>query len=248
MELRRFNIILIINILLAAILFSGSDTVLKLIFSIASIITVITISKSDSGYKSLRRIIIIVLIIGIVLMLPMFFYQDMLNNQINYLFKYMLFTLVQFLLWYIILHIINLNNEVEELRKKVFKREGLGHKKLILSNEEYNIRKDFIINGSKRRGETVYELEILVVNIKNEIYTKSLLDTVGEVLIDTVRENYDIIGKKGKDVYLILLQNMNDEKNTIVLNRFYKKLESYIVNGRDYLQINIHEIRGNHHE
>lgn len=242
MEYGKINLIIILNIILAAILFTISGVVLKSLFLVTFFCGAIINIKSKYAYESFRKTIIIVLLVGAILMIPMFINEEALNMQIKYILIYILYTFVQFLLWYIIYTTKDLNKEVNELRKKSYKRHGIGEKKLILSQEEFEIRKEFVIVGAQRRNEVAYEVAIKIKPTKQKVYFESLVDTIGESIVESTRANYDVLGKLNDDTYILILQNMDEEKFEIVLNRIIFKLKSYIADCNKYIEIEKYEL------
>ena len=245
MELKRFEYVIIIDFFLIAILFSIINNNLRLIFSVGLVSGTLATIYNEDYNKSLGENIIIVIIAGLVMMLPMFVSDYYLNKQLKSICVYIIFSFVQFLSWYILYTVVNSSKEYLILKSRDFNRFGLGDKKSILSKEEYNLRREFIVNGINEGNDPAYEVKLSIFAKENKPYFNSIFEIVGEALSRELRENFDIISVLDKNTYIFLVQNMNDEKFEDTMQKIYLWLDSHLIGSHNFIHITKTVIRGN---
>lgn len=134
------------------------------------------------------------------------------NFFIVYISTYMLKQLVR--------ENIDLKRRVQTLEQYI------GESKL-LTRQEFERRQLLIEAGMQRRAETGIILHLNFNSFSN--YTKqSVMDRVASLLLDTVRQEFDLVSKYDKNTLVILLQNTNEQGANIVLNRLRPKLKEWL--------------------
>lgn len=134
------------------------------------------------------------------------------NFFIVYISTYMLKQLVR--------ENMNLRKRVEDLEQYI------GESKL-LTRQEFERRQVLIEAGMQRRAETGIILHFNFNSFSN--YTKkSVMDRVASLLLDTVRQEFDLVSKYDENTLVILLQNTNEQGANIVLNRLRPQLKEWL--------------------
>ncbi|MGL4772405.1 MAG: hypothetical protein ACRC2K_02475 [Clostridium sp.] len=237
MNYRHVNIINLVNIALAIVLFDIVKGIFRLEIAVALVLTSLVMINIKDGHRSLLVAILAVLVIGVIVVVGMILNPSYLVYQVKGLWIFIVYAFLQFSLWYSIHNITKYGVELISLRKKIYKREGLGENKMILSLEEFKVRKELINNISKRNGEKLKTLYVHITVPSNASYYRAVLETVGYSLSSILRKNYDLISKVNESTYVILLQNVNKKGVQRVRERFLLNLCSYMRDAEDYVQI-----------
>lgn len=176
------------------------------------------------GLSSLLFFISSVSILGIITAIYAFI--DPFENYLLVISLFLAYTLILFIIWYLI-HQQQLSNQTKaDLEKRLQALEKYISISAIYTLTEFEDRSRMLINGCQRRNEDAYFITISVAT--NTSAQKAVFLTVGDVLLNVVRTEYDILGKVNDDTYILFLQNITEDKIDIVLNRFYKNLEEVI--------------------
>lgn len=129
---------------------------------------------------------------------------------------------------------ISLEKEVMELRK-------LEPSTDILTFNEFMERAKLLISGMKRRGEKAYYVVFEVLGEKD--YQKRVVyEKLTQLLLQSVRVNYDLVGNGGHNRIIVFLSNTGEEGVQIVLQRLAQKVDAeYNLTMNDFVY-SIHDV------
>ncbi|WP_088043023.1 hypothetical protein [Bacillus sp. EAC] len=113
-----------------------------------------------------------------------------------------------------------LSNELKELEEFIVNTK-------VLSQREFEKRSEIILNGMKRRNESGYLISIDLSRFKKSIQQSIFFD-LSEVALNSVRDQYDLVGQFESDKVKILLQNTSEDGLSLVLNRILTNMNKKI--------------------
>lgn len=97
----------------------------------------------------------------------------------------------------------------------------------VLTFTEFLNRAELIFNSMKRRNE-IGQLLIFKINelkTNREVRTsRTVIKIWGEVILNTIRKQFDIVGYLNENTLLVLLQNTDSKGSNIVIDRIKKHL------------------------
>lgn len=93
----------------------------------------------------------------------------------------------------------------------------------LLSTNEFISQARVLLTGSNRRKEHSYLLKIKPLDDKTT--NKSVIQSVANIALDTLRVNYDLITKYGNEQLLIFLQNTNKEGTDVFIERLKENIK-----------------------
>ena len=97
----------------------------------------------------------------------------------------------------------------------------------LLTKQEFENRGILLEAAMKRRDETGVIIYFDFSSISK--YTRrSVMDRVASLLLETVRNNFDLVGKYNDEILVILLQNTNAAGAEIVMNRLQEKMKAWL--------------------
>ncbi|WP_029228294.1 hypothetical protein [Caldicellulosiruptor acetigenus] len=148
-------------------------------------------------------------------------------NQFEIVFQQMLIIILSISIWLESLYLKNIVDNSEKLKEKVKQLEKLHPEAGVLTFNEFLERAEIIFTGLRRRSE---EAQLLVIKVSyiddNNRISKTFINTIGRVLIDSVRKNYDIICYIENTIFLVLLQNTNKQGAMLVVDRIRRNLRT----------------------
>ncbi|MBY0097338.1 hypothetical protein [Mesobacillus maritimus] len=196
----------------------GMILYIDLVIILASIVAMNMLSTS----KNFILVLTITLTTGFVLLFYQFFKGATLSSQIDYILQHILQTASLILIWLLFSTVKGLQEDVTVLKKRINeleKYEGSFH---LLTRQEFKNRVQIISTGTRRRGEENYF--VLFTLSRNDV-TKDALDHVfSQVILDTVRAQFDLVTKLEDGSYLLFLQNTDENGCQIVVNRLFQSL------------------------
>lgn len=130
--------------------------------------------------------------------------------------------------WLLILQlkrVIRIAEEAEGLITQLKKyEEEIG----VLTLNEFLYRAEIALVSMRRRGEKGFIIRVSI-DPKDKTYAlRALYDGFSHTALQSIRKNYDLVGKVSDTELIILLQNTNAEGCSIVTNRFRNKLQETI--------------------
>ncbi|KEK25420.1 dGTP triphosphohydrolase [Bacillus gaemokensis] len=149
------------------------------------------------------------------------------SAQLHYIIIHFL-AIANFFLIYISTYMLKkLLHENRRLQAQVQTLEQyIGETKLLTRNE-FERRGLLLEAAMKRRGETGMLVYFSFASFSN--YTKrSVIDRVATLLLETVRSDFDLVGKYDEKTLVILLQNTNEYGVHIVMQRLQKKWKEWL--------------------
>ncbi|MEN1937305.1 dGTP triphosphohydrolase [Paenibacillus sp. 102] len=149
------------------------------------------------------------------------------STQLTYIIIHFL-AIVNFFLIYISTYMLKkLLNENRRLQKQVQTLEQYIGETKLLTRQEFERRGLLLEAAMKRRSETGMLVYFSFTSFSS--YTKrSVMDRVASLLLDTVRSDFDLVGKYDDNTLVILLQNTNEVGVNIVLMRLENKWEEWL--------------------
>lgn len=163
------------------------------------------------------------------------------NIQSIQILKQCIYTLSAVASWLLIYSINKARESYISLEKEVIELRKLEPFTDILTFNEFMERAKLLITGMRRRGETAYYLVFEVIGEKD--YQKRVVyEKLTKLLLQSVRVNYDLVGKGGHNRIIVLLSNTNEEGVQIVLQRLAQKVDAeYNLTLKDFIY-SIHDV------
>ncbi|WP_410984251.1 dGTP triphosphohydrolase [Bacillus cereus] len=149
------------------------------------------------------------------------------STQLTYIIVHFL-AIVNFFLIYISTYMLKkLLHENRRLQQQVYTLEQYIGETKLLTRQEFERRGVLLEAAMKRRSETGMLVYFSFTSFGS--YTKrSVMDRVASLLLDTVRSDFDLVGKYDENTLVILLQNTNETGANIVLMRLENKWEEWL--------------------
>ncbi|KHE71493.1 hypothetical protein [Halobacillus sp. BBL2006] len=110
-----------------------------------------------------------------------------------------------------------------ELSKKVIELEEYIADTQILSKREFEKQKNLIVTTMVRKKEAGFLVYVNMDNLPTNV-KKTSFAKVSEVVYQSIREYFDIVGKHETNKIVFLLQNTNEQGLNVVKNRIISKL------------------------
>ncbi|MCI0767791.1 dGTP triphosphohydrolase [Bacillus sp. TL12] len=149
------------------------------------------------------------------------------STQLTYIIIHFL-AIVNFFLIYISTYMLKkLLHENRRLQQQVHTLEQYIGETKLLTRQEFERRGVLLEAAMKRRSETGMLVYFSFTSFGS--YAKrSVMDRVASLLLDTVRSDFDLVGKYDENTLVILLQNTNKAGANIVLMRLENKWEEWL--------------------
>lgn len=144
-------------------------------------------------------------------------------NQFSAILEITLFIVCIATLWLIFHMLKGLKEEQVELKNRVEQLKKYESNIEIFTKYEFLSIAKFIYTGMKRRKEKGFLLT-LIVNKDNHHVQESVFHSLAKIILDSVRTNYDLVGKLSDDSIIILLQNTDESGCNTVIQRFENNL------------------------
>jgi GGDEF domain-containing protein len=148
------------------------------------------------------------------------------KTQIYSIFYQVIVIFLSILIWIesiFLKRILDKNLEMEQKIRELEKYNEIG----VLTFTEFLNKAELIFNSMKRRNE-IGQLLIFKINelkTNREVKTsRTVIKILGEVILNSIRRQFDIVGYLNKSTLLILLQNTDSEGSNIVIDRIKKHL------------------------
>ena len=171
-------------------------------------------------------------ILGTIISVFYLFYQAWLylwstSEQWEYIITHFLMA-ANFFIVYISTHLLKkVIHENKELTERVRTLEQYIGESKLLTRQEFERRQALLINAMNRRNETGVMIYFDFTSFSK--YTKeSVMDRVASVLVETVRNDFDLAAEYDNNTLVILLQNTNEAGADIVMNRLKPKMEQWL--------------------
>jgi GGDEF domain-containing protein len=133
-----------------------------------------------------------------------------------------------FFIVYISTHLLKkVIHENQELTKRVRTLEQYIGESKLLTRQEFERRQALLITAMNRRNET----GIIIYFDFNSFskYTKeSVMNRVASLLVETIRDDFDLAAEYDNNKLVILLQNTNEAGADIVMSRLKPKMEQWL--------------------
>ncbi|MFD3448872.1 hypothetical protein ACFDTO_30355 [Microbacteriaceae bacterium 4G12] len=132
--------------------------------------------------------------------------------------------------------------ENKSLHQKTMELENYVAGLNILTMNEFKKRTKLIQVAQTRRGEQGMLIYINLSAIGKYVQS-SVFDTVGTTALETIRTDFDLVGKLNTFSLIILLQNTNENGAQIVINRLLAKLkENLEKNAVQHIEITMKQL------
>ncbi|HHT7239415.1 MULTISPECIES: diguanylate cyclase [Bacillus] len=171
-------------------------------------------------------------ILGTIISVFYLFYEAWLHlwspsDQWEYIITHFLIA-ANFFIVYISTHLLKkviLENRDLIERVKVLEQ-YIGESKL-LTRQEFERRQALLTTAMNRRNETGIIIYFDFISFSK--YTKeSVMDRVASLLVETVRNDFDLAAEYNSNTLVILLQNTNEAGADIVMNRLQPKMKKWL--------------------
>ncbi|MFD0770726.1 GGDEF domain-containing protein [Bacillus sp. CGMCC 1.60114] len=176
----------------------------------------------------------VLFIIGTILSVFYLFYEAWLylwttSEQLSYI-VFHFFAASNFFLIYISTYLLKqVVHENKRLTEQLIKLEQYIAGTKLLTKQEFVNRGILLEAAMKRRDETGVLIYFDFSSFNT--YTRdSVRDHVASLLLETVRNNFDLVGKYDDEKLVILLQNTNAAGAEIVMNRLHEKMKTWLTN------------------
>ncbi|HDW3053186.1 TPA: diguanylate cyclase [Bacillus cereus] len=160
------------------------------------------------------------------------FYQAWLHlwstsDQWQYMITHFLMV-ANFFIVYITTHLLKkVIHENKTLTERVRTLEQYIGESKLLTRQEFERRQALLTTAMNRRNETGVIVYFDFTSFSK--YTKeSVMDRVASLLVETVRNDFDLAAEYDESTLVILLQNTNEAGADIVMNRLQPKLEKWL--------------------
>ncbi|MGF9964043.1 dGTP triphosphohydrolase [Bacillus rhizoplanae] len=174
----------------------------------------------------------VLFIIGTILSAFYLFYEAWLylwstSEQLSYIIFHFLAASNFFLIYistYLLKQVVHENKRLTEQLTKL--EQYIAGTKL-LTRQEFENRGILLEAAMKRRDETGIIIYFDFSSFNK--YTRgSVRDRVASLLLETVRNNFDLVGKYNEERLVTLLQNTNAAGAEIVMNRLHEKMKAWL--------------------
>ncbi|MED2036718.1 diguanylate cyclase [Bacillus wiedmannii] len=174
----------------------------------------------------------VLFILGTITSVFYLFYQAWLylwstSEQWEYMITHFLMV-ANFFIVYISTHLLKkVIHENQELTKRVRTLEQYIGESKLLTRQEFERRQALLITAMNRRNET----GIIIYFDFNSFskYTKeSVMNRVASLLVETIRDDFDLAAEYNNNKLVILLQNTNEAGADIVMSRLKPKMEQWL--------------------
>ncbi|MFU2031980.1 dGTP triphosphohydrolase [Bacillus wiedmannii] len=149
------------------------------------------------------------------------------SEQWEYIITHFLMA-ANFFIVYISTHLLKkVIDENQELNKRVRTLEQYIGESKLLTRQEFERRQALLITAMNRRNET----GIIIYFDFNSFskYTKeSVMNRVASLLVETIRDDFDLAAEYDNNKLVILLQNTNEAGADIVMSRLKPKMEQWL--------------------
>ncbi|MFF2883109.1 diguanylate cyclase [Bacillus thuringiensis] len=171
-------------------------------------------------------------ILGTIISVFYLFYEAWLNlwstsDQWEYIITHFLMA-ANFFIVYISTHLLKkVIHENKELTERVRTLEQYIGESKLLTRQEFERRQALLINAMNRRNESGIIIYFDFASFSK--YTKkSVMDRVASLLVETIRNDFDLAAEYDSNTLVILLQNTNEAGANIVMNRLQPKMGQWL--------------------
>ncbi|MDA1760202.1 diguanylate cyclase [Bacillus cereus] len=149
------------------------------------------------------------------------------SDQWQYMITHFLMA-ANFFIVYITTHLLKkVIHENKTLTERVRTLEQYIGESKLLTRQEFERRQALLTTAMNRRKETGVIVYFDFTSFSK--YTKeSVMERVASLLVDTVRNDFDLAAEYDENTLVILLQNTNETGADIVMNRLQPKLEKWL--------------------
>lgn len=149
------------------------------------------------------------------------------SDQWQYMITHFLMV-ANFFIVYITTHLLKkVIHENKTLTERVRTLEQYIGESKLLTRQEFERRQALLTTAMNRRNETGIMIYFDFTSFSK--YTKeSVMDRVSSLLVETVRNDFDLAAEYDENTLVILLQNTNEAGADIVMNRLQPKLEKWL--------------------
>ncbi|MEJ9254781.1 dGTP triphosphohydrolase [Bacillus wiedmannii] len=174
----------------------------------------------------------VLFILGTITSVFYLFYQAWLylwstSEQWEYIITHFLMA-ANFFIVYISTHLLKkVIHENQELTKRVRTLEQYIGESKLLTRQEFERRQALLITAMNRRNETGISIYFDFTSFSK--YTKeSVMNRVASLLVETIRDDFDLAAEYDNNKLVILLQNTNEAGADIVMSRLKPKMEQWL--------------------
>ncbi|MGA5741638.1 diguanylate cyclase [Bacillus cereus] len=171
-------------------------------------------------------------ILGTIISVFYLFYQAWLHlwstsDQWQYMITHFLMA-ANFFIVYITTHLLKkVIHENKALTERVRTLEQYIGESKLLTRQEFERRQALLTTAMNRRNETGIIVSFDFTSFSK--YTKeSVMNRVASLLVETVRNDFDLAAEYDNNTLVILLQNTNEAGADIVMNRLKPKMEQWL--------------------
>lgn len=140
--------------------------------------------------------------------------------QVQYIYDHLLITSFLLLYWVLVHLFKSLTNENQMLSNKVARLEKIDKDTLILTLDEFLYQARFILSSTRRSSEAwLVEMDVHSIS---EFAQTSLQEYMEMIVLNSVREQFDIVTASPGKIYFIL-KHTNEAGVNVVLDRVISK-------------------------
>ncbi|GEM02485.1 hypothetical protein SAMN05421839_10545 [Halolactibacillus halophilus] len=187
------------------------------------IIGVILISLILTWRQLFLVVLSIILIVGFSLI---FITEASIQNQFDLIWEHILLSASLLLIWVITGVVKFLEQRLIDQEAKIKTLEKYQGSTEILSLDEFKSRVHLITRGTDRRKETNMVVEFSLTAVKTT--EKAMHAYIAETLLDSIRNEFDLVTKLDNKHYLVFLQDTSDIGVEKVTERFFNTIRHHL--------------------
>lgn len=216
-----YLLVLFLLMMLSTVRLTEGYTLMLYIFVFAISVVLFSFVSSNNGF-----VFFLVLTIGIgIYHTGVAFYTKASNlNQMGMILSYFVVIVGIALLWLLFYLIKSVQKEHHHMQKKVETLEKFEKNEHVFTKTEFLARTTLLYTGMRRRGEQGYLL-MLELDGEKKYIQSSLFHTMSQQALQSIRQEYDLVGKLSEHTLAILLQNTNEEGMKVVLTRLEENMK-----------------------
>ncbi|WP_252501834.1 hypothetical protein [Sporosarcina sp. Marseille-Q4943] len=196
------------------------NTVPLAVYSVFGLVAILFFIGSDR----LAFFFYVVLTVGTVFLFLVFAFRDSWTpaDQAMAIGVHFLILCHLFALYSLAKYVYQFRSENYFLRQRILRLEGFLSEEGVLSQVEFEKRASFILSTMARRKEAGYFLRVDLSELPRST-KRTALASVGSLLHMSVRQHFDIVGKSGESL-VVLLQNTDSTGLETVKSRIDNRL------------------------
>lgn len=169
-------------------------------------------------------LVTVILLFGFYLTGSAFLTNEQGESQFQYMYIHLLTSALLLTYWLIQTMLHSLINHNRQLRRRVGELETYLPNSCVLTPTAFLSESERILKAADRNGEQVWSLHYHITG-GNKRLRQLTAEQMGEVLVKTVRSEFDLVSIKGQDVF-VMLQRTTDQGAERVDERFRQGVRS----------------------